>query len=191
MNKLSKEKRNQVLLTVMGTVLALAVIWLFLMSPQLDSLKRIRKDMTAKQGHLQDMQNAIQKADADTNELRGVTRTLTDAESDMASADPNAWIYDLIRRFKENYKVDISVTGQASIGEVDLVPGIPFRQFRVSVGGTAFYQDLGEFIAGFENRFPHIRIVNLTVEPVGGNGASSEKLSFRMDIIALINPDKS
>ncbi len=32
-------------------------------------------------------------------------------------------------------------------------------------------------------------MVNLALEPVGGAGDDSEKLSYRMDIIALIKPN--
>ena len=84
--------------------------------------------------------------------------------------------------------MDISVNSQLSMGEVDLLPHFPYKQLKVTVGGTAYYHDLGKFIADFENAFPHMRFANLTLEPVGGTGDNSEKLTFRMDIIALANP---
>ena len=74
------------------------------------------------------------------------------------------------------------------MGEVDLMPHFPYKQLKVTVGGTAYYHDLGKFIADFENTYPHARIANLTLEPVGGTADSGEKLAFRMDIIALANP---
>lgn len=111
-----------------------------------------------------------------------MTSTLTQVESDIAFGDPIAWFYETLRNFKGRYKVDLSVTGQSPISDVDLLPNFPYKQLRVSVTGTAYYHDLGKFIADFENTFPHIRIVNLNLEP----GDSGEKLNFRMDIIALV-----
>lgn len=190
MNKLSKEKRDQIILVYIGMLAVLALIWFFLISPENKSVGTVKRNVEAKQRLLQDMTDAISKAAATSNELRGEIDALSKAEADMASNDPNAWAYDLIRHFQENYKVVVSVNGGTSIGDMDLLPGFPYKQLRFSVSGTAFYHDLGEFIAAFENNFPHIRITNLTIDPVGGNGDSTEKLSFRMDIIALIKPNE-
>jgi hypothetical protein len=184
--KLSTEKRNQLVFASLGVVLALAGIWFLLISPRHVALQNAKKGAVDKQQHVVDMGNIIKRAAAATNELNAATVALSNAEIDMASGDPNAWIYDLIRHFKENYKVDISISGQATIEDVDLIPNFPYQQLRVSVNGTAFYHDLGKFIADFENTFPHIRITNLAIDTVGGNGDSSEKLSFHMEIIALV-----
>lgn len=58
-------------------------------------------------------------------------------------------------------------------------------RFRVS--GTAYFHDLGKFVAAFENAFPHARIVNLLVNPA--SSSEDETLSFQMDIIELIKPN--
>lgn len=189
MNRLSKAKRDQILMTVLGTATVLAIIWFFLISPQRAAKQSIDKNMGAKLHQLQEMEDSIKKADSVTNELRTLETQLDSAESDMASYDPNVWVYDIVRHFKEHYKVDISVAGQPSTGEVDILSNFPYRQLRVTLTGSGFYHDLGDFIANFENTYPHIRIVNLSMEPAGGNDESSEKLNFRMDIIALIKPN--
>jgi len=75
------------------------------------------------------------------------------------------------------------------MGDVDVLPQFPYRQIKVNISGTAYYHDLGKFIADFENTFPHIRVVNLTVEPLNITGLGNEKLSFRMDIVALAKPN--
>jgi|SRR5882724_536787 len=184
--KLSSEKRNQFIFAFCGVVTALAVVWFLLISPRQVALQKTKKETADKKQHMVEMDNTIKRADASTNELHDATVALSHGEMDMASGDPNAWVYDLIRHFKENYKVDISISGQASIDQMDLIPDFPYQQLKVSVNGTAFYHDLGKFIADFENTFPHIRIANLAIDTVGGNGDSSEKLSFHMEIIALV-----
>jgi hypothetical protein len=82
--------------------------------------------------------------------------------------------------------VDVSVTSQSPISDVDLLPDFPYKQLKMTVGGMAFYHDFGKFIADFENTFPHIRIVNLSLESGSGTGDNAEKLNFRIDIIALV-----
>ena len=188
MNKLPKEKRDHLILVGMGTLLALVAIGYGLIRPQYATISEINKQIDSKRDDLQKMEDTIKKADSISAQLEDLTDTLTQAESDMASGDPASWIYDTIRNFKGKYKVDISVNGQLSMGPVDLLPAFPYKQLKVTVGGTAYYHDFGKFIADFENTFPHARIANLTLEPVGGTGDNSEKLAFRMDIIAVVNP---
>jgi hypothetical protein len=188
MNKLPKEKRDLLILVCMGTVAVLCLICFFLIRPQYDAISRINKQISDRQNRIQDMDNAINKAEAMSVQLVDSTYTLTHAESDMASGDAAQWIYNTIRNFKAKYRVDISVNSQLTLGEVDLLPKFPYKQLKVTTSGTAYYHDLGKFIADFENTFPHARIANLTLEPAGGTGDNSEKLSFRMDIIAVVNP---
>ena len=188
MNKLRKEKRDQLILVGMGTVFVLVLIIFGLIRPQYAAISGINKQIDSKRVDLQKIEDTIKKAGSVTNQLADLTTTLTQTEGDLVSGDPALWIYDKIRNFKEHYKVDISVNSQLSMGEVDLLAHFPYKQLKVTVGGAAYYHDLGKFIADFENTFPHARITNLTLDPVGGAGENSEKLSFRMDIIALANP---
>jgi len=47
---------------------------------------------------------------------------------------------------------------------------------------------LGKFVADFENKYPHCRVVNLTADPAGNGPNAGERLGFRMDIVALVKP---
>jgi hypothetical protein len=188
MNRLPKEKRDQLVLVGMGTLFLLILICYGLIRPQYDNISGINNQIDKKRTDLQKMEETIKKADTVSTQLADLTYTLSQAEGDLVSGDPAQWIYNTIRNFKEHYKVEISVNSQLSMGEVDLLPHFPYKQLKVTVGGTAYYHDLGKFIADFENAFPHARFANLTLEPVGGTGDNSEKLTFRMDIIALANP---
>jgi len=187
MNKLSKEKRDKLILVCMGFGAVLLLIGLMFIRPEYAAIKSIQADTTAKQQKLANMQDTINKASTLTNALRETSATLAQSESDMATGDPNAWIYDTIRGFKTQYKMDISIASPTSIGDVDLIPKFPYKQLKVSVNGTAYYHDLGKFIASFENNYPHGRICNLLIHPSG----DGEKLSFSMDIVALIKPSQS
>lgn len=186
MNKLSKEKRDKLILVCVGITVALLAIYFLLIRPQRAAIVKTKSDTAAAKVKLQDMDQAIKTTDNMAGQRNEMDGELTKAESDLASGDPNAWIYDTIRHFKENYKVDIVVNGQTTIANSDLFPHFPYKQLKVSVSGTAYYHDLGKFIADFENTFPHARIVNLGLSPANSSGDNREKLSFRMEIIALI-----
>jgi Tfp pilus assembly protein PilO len=182
MSRLSKEKRNQLILVVLATLVVLGIIGFAVIRPQyagLANIARTKKDELAK---LQQIKDTIKKADDTANKLADTSYSLVQAENDIASGDVFAWTYDAIRRFKIAYKVEIPTISQPTMGDVDLVPQFPYKQLKISVSGTAFYHDLGKFISDFENAFPHMRVLNLTVEPA----SDGEKLSFRLDIVALV-----
>ena len=80
-----------------------------------------------------------------------------------------------------------SVSCDPSTGEMPMIPSFPYKQASVQVQGSAYYYDLGKFLADFENHFPYMRLQNLVLEP-GGGGEDREKLSFHMDIITLVKP---
>jgi len=69
-----------------------------------------------------------------------------------------------------------------------LFGNFPYKQMRFTLTGVAYYHDLGKFIADFENKFPHCRVVNLSADAPGSMSANGERLNFRMDIITLVKP---
>jgi hypothetical protein len=185
-----KEKRKQLVLALISTVGLVLLIIFGLIRPQYDAIEKTKEKVKAAQDNLQTVQDTIKKANEISLQLADVNLTLTHAESDMATGDPFAWAYDAIRSFKADYKVEIPTVGNPTMGEVNLLGRFPYRQAKFTVNGTAYYHDFGKFIAAFENRFQHIRVVNISLEPAGDAGANSEKLAFSMDIIALIKPNE-
>jgi hypothetical protein len=185
-----KEKRKQLILALISTVVLLAVIVVGLIRPQYDAISKTKEKITAARAKLQSAEDTIKQADAMSLQLADADLSLSDSEKDMASGDLYAWTYDTIRNFKADYKVEIPTIGQPTMSDVDLLARFPYKQLKVTVNGTAYYHDLGRFIAAFENEYPHIRVVNLTIEPVSDASAgSNEKLAFSMDIVALIKPN--
>ena len=191
MKRLSKEKRNQLITVILVTLAILALIGFGLIRPQYDSLSNIAKDRKVADNKLQSIKHAITNSEAIANEWNETTYTLAHAEEDMASGDLYSWTYDTIRHFKQSYKVEIPEVGHPTIGESDLLPSFPYKQIQFAINGTVYYHDLGKFIADFENSFPHSRMVHLVVEPAPSPDSNSEKLSFRMEIIALVKPNPS
>jgi len=186
--KLPKEKRNQFIFTLIATVGVLALMWSYLISPRQAAFTRVSTERNAAETKLGGIQNTIKHADTITNELVNVMQTLSNAENDMVSGDFYSWTYKTIRTFKADYRVDIPEIGHPEGSDTDLLSDFPFKQVKFTINGTAYYHDLGKFIADLENKFPHMRVVNLTIQPVQTTSGNDEKLSFKMDIIALVKP---
>jgi hypothetical protein len=183
--KLTKDKRNQFILVTICALAAIAVMWVELIRPRYAALAQVVASQKNAQDKLESIQNAIKQADTVVAQMNSVTQTLSDTESDIASGDLYSWTYNTLRLFKAQYPVAIPEIGHPDVMAVDLFPSFPFKQVKFTVNGTAYYHDLGKFIADFENTYPHMRVVNLQVQP-GEAADGGEKLSFRMEIIALV-----
>jgi hypothetical protein len=179
----NKQKRNQLFMALGGSVVLVCAVIFGLIRPQYQKLSTIRKNTADAQTHLKTIQHLIQQEDATTSELSTNMDNLSKAEEDMATGDIYAWTVDTMRHFKSSYRVDVPEVGQPSSGDVDIILHFPYKQLRFSLRGTGYYHDIGKFIADLENKFPHMRVVNLDMSPVGGD---SEKLTFSMDVIALV-----
>lgn len=186
MKRLSTEKRNQLIFVILGTVALICAVYFLLISPQNDENHKLDDKIVSEQDRLEKIKNTIKTASATAGSAVESSALLARAEEDIASGDLFAWTYDTIRRFKAGYRLDIPNIGQPIQSEVDLIPNFPYKQIKFSLIGTGFYHDIGKFVSDLENKFPHMRVINLTIDPTGGVDASTEKLSFRMDIVALV-----
>ncbi len=191
--KIPKNKRQPLILTVIGTVAVLGLMGYFLIGAQLKNLDKLGQKQAETQLQLDQMHNAVKHADQIEKDLVEVKSRLNKAEADMASGDLYAWFVETFRNFKSNYKVEIpAFTPVAPATDVNLLPKFPYKQATMALSGSAYYHDLGQFIADLENRFPYMRVVNLSMEPAGvTSAADKEKLVFRMDVISLVKPNPS
>ena len=176
-------------MVIAATAAALFLVFYFLIDPQKEQNKKLAEKIRTESDRRQSIRNAIKDTDRISSDLTTITFQLGRAEEDIASGDVYAWTYDTIRRFKSAYTVEIPTIGAPSVSDMDLFSGYPYRQVKVTLSGIGFYHDIGKFVSDFENNFPHMRMVNLYLEPANQVGPNAEKLSFRVDVVALVKPN--
>ena len=190
-NKMTKEKRNQIIAVSLATLVVLVGLGFGLIQPQYDNLQVLSRKKSEADNKLKVVETAVKNADEIETTLAGVSKALAEKESTMATGDLYSWSINNMRRFKTGYKVEIPQFGPITPPtDVNLLPHFPYKQATLNVGGKAYYHDLGRFITDFENQFPLMRVVNLTldVDPGAATTADREKLAFKMDVITLIKP---
>ena len=201
MKNLPKEKRDRLILVVVGTLAMIAGLYWGVVRTQRQTLVALAEKHTEEEikvGNAQRLANSTAKLQAD---LQVVNEKLKAIESTMPSGDMYSWIILTINSFKENggYKVDIPQFSREVAGEVGLIAKFPYRAAVFHVRGTAFFHDFGRFVADFENTFPYMRIQNIDLEPVGSSSSTregvspsaddAEKLAFKFEIVTLVNPN--
>jgi hypothetical protein len=151
-----------------------------------------QKKVTVEVKHRQVL-DAIKHAQQIEADLDIAKKALADAEADIASGDLYSWVINTLRDFKAKYKVNIPQFNPiAGTAEVNLLPNFPYKQATLSVAGTAHYHDFGRFLADLENQFPHIRVLNLSLDlnqsPVA---EEQETVSFKLEIVTLVKTNPS
>ena len=188
-NKLSREKRKELIVVVLATVVVLSGLGFGLIKYQFSVLAGLEDKQAKVDRRLDEMQKMVKRADLTEDELAVASEQLAKLEETMASRDVFSWMVNTLRTFKQSYKVDIPQVGQPVPGDVTMLPRFPYKQATLKVSGTARYHELGRFLADFENQFPHVRLLNLSITPASVAGERGS-LSFNIDIVTLVNPNQ-
>lgn len=199
MKHLPKEKRDRLILVALGTAACLAAIWYGLVSNQRKSLDGLAKQIVDQKMKVSSAERLVASS-ADVKKSADVMEAkLQVIEASMASGDMYSWIIQTMTKFCVGRGVDIPQFSREVTADVGILPKFPYRAAIFTVRGSAHFHDLGKFIADFENAFPYVRLQNLEIDPMGSSAASpvanlkapsdAEKLSFKMEIVTLINPN--
>jgi len=169
-----------------------AGLWFGVIRAQKSSLQVMTAKAEAAKEKLRLVKTAIATADQTEQQLAEARKELDKEEATMASGDLYAWAITTLRAFKLDYKVEIPQFSQVDgPKDVNLLPDFPYKQITLTIAGTAAFHEFGRFVADFENAYPHMRLLNLNLEPSTQNAGDPEKLSFKMEIAALVKPSAS
>ena len=192
MKNLPKEKRDRLILIALGTVVCMAALWYVVIKAQQNTLKKIAKETLDQQNKVDNAQRLVGATTEIQKKLDGSVQELKTIEESMASGDMYSWVITTVNKFRADRKVEIPQFSREVPTEVGVLPKFPYHAALFNVRGTAYFHDLGKFLADFENSFPYIRVQNLELEPASASSATStgdaEKLAFRMEIVTLVNP---
>lgn len=184
--KLSKEKRDKLILVWVFIIGMSASIWVLLIRPEEARLAQVRQETV----NLEDqigvgtrLLSNRSRFQADVIQLR---EELEKREAGMAYGDRFYWFVNMINKFRMKYNVEIPQISPEVPTEIGLFPRFPYQSVAFKLSGSATFYDLGKFIADFENTYPYISIRNLKINP-----AADEKVAFQMEMLTLIKPDNS
>ena len=187
--KLSADKRNKLIGVAIVTAAVIGALWYFVVEDRNAKLQESKEKQADALTQRKKIDNAIKGAGKIEQGLKEAAEKLAVIQLEMVSGDPTLWMITTIKSFKAAYHVDIPQFSTVESAENTLLYKFPYKQIKMTVSGSAYFHDFGKFLADFENRFPHIRVENLVLEPTSGADRTSdrEKLAFRMEIIALVN----
>jgi len=193
LKNLPKDKRDKLILTVIGTIGVVLGLWYAVVSTMLSSVEAIKKKTDEQKTKVANAQRLVSSVGELQKNLEDGTAKLKTIEQEMASGDMYSWIILTVNKFRADRQVDIPQFSREVRTDVGLFPKFPYKAAVFTIRGTAFFHDLGKFIADFENAFPYTYVQNLELEPANTSNATltsnPESLAFKMEIVTLINPN--
>src|SRR6266516_5684122 len=198
MARLSKEKRNRLILVIIMTIAIGIGLWYGIISTRKQALEEAKARIRAAIDKLEKAKTLVKQTDKAEAQLAAAMDKLKLVEDSMASGvDHYTWAIHLFEQARARHEVKIIETTRPVKGDVGLLAQFPYQAAIFTVRGTGHYHDFGKFLADFENSFPYFRVQNLSLAPgsdsvVGPETPTAatgvENLSFRMEIVALIKP---
>jgi len=197
MKHFSKDKRDRLIIVGVLTIIAAVGVYYLLVRSQQAKAEVLAKKITEQKAKVSGAERLVASKIELKNNLDLASRKLASIEEGMASGDMYAWVIQTVGRFGAERKVEIPQFSREVTADVSMFPKFPYKAAIFNLRGTAYYHDLGHFLSDFENSFPYARVQNLEMEPAGASAgttsgaapADSEKLSFRLEIVTLINPN--
>jgi hypothetical protein len=194
---LSKDKRDRLILLIIGTIAIVVGLWYGVIRTRRERLEDSKTRRDAVIDKLEKARVRVKQAEKVEAEMEAATRKLRAIEETMApGVNVYTWAQQLLEKAKVGHEVNIIDVTRPSKAEVGLLPQFPYEAAIFSVRGAAYYHDFGKFLADFENRFPYFRVQNLLLGTSGesslGAEASArgveEKLQFKLDIVTVVRP---
>jgi len=203
MNKISKEKRDKLVLVALGTAAVLGALYFLVVSTQQTALQDyadktdVTKEKLAKAERWQRMASSVKARLA-------ASRAELEAKQDqMAPVDKFKWFYNTMETFLAQHRVRlVDITREPEIGEVGVLPNFPYQAASFGVKLTGHYHDVCNFLAEFENHFPYMRVQNVEIEPETATkiatkdshgsvsqAAIPEELAVTLRVVTLIKPN--
>ena len=189
MNKISKEKKQQIALVIIGAGIVIAILWMLVVKLQSEKLVGVKKKAVEMQEKVRKAESLLKKSAEIEAALNTEAKTLEDIENTMASGDIYLWLINTFNHFNDSKMITVADFPRETPSDVGLLPKFPYKAVIFPIKGTGFYHDIGKFLADFENSFPYMRIQNLELAPAGKSDRDdAEKLTIKFEIVALVKP---
>jgi Tfp pilus assembly protein PilO len=190
MNKhIPKGKYQQMLMLVMGTGAAAALVWFAFLNPTISSLKATTEQIAQWTDKLRTERQHLGLAEKFKNDVETATMKLQAIEEGMPEGDLYRWLIKILLPFQSRHDVEFSSFEPPLVGDLNRWPNVPYKSSIFSVVGVGTYHNFGKFLADFENTYPYLTLRALELEPSGANSGSSDderNLRFKMEFITPV-----
>jgi hypothetical protein len=205
MTKMSKDKRDKLVLTCLAFIGAAGILYTFVLGAQKDQLAVINRQILSTRDKLSKAERLVRNARTIESNLQESQKALEARQDDMApQGQYYYWFLKLMDQFRKDEKLEtdfiVGIT-QPEFIEAGLLPNFPYKAASFSVRLSGQFHEVGRFIADLENKYPYFRVQNPKLSPqrLGSSGLAQsrlaastenneEKLVVELRVVTLIRP---
>lgn len=181
MNKISKDKRDKVVLSVLVFVGLAGLLYTFVLGAQKDQLAAIHKQAVTIKDKLSKAERLVRSAPVIEAALNENQKLIDGRQETMApQGQYYYWFLKLMDQFREQEKLNpvfiIDIT-QPEFIEAGLYPNFPYKAASFGMRLNGQFHDVGRFIADLENTYPYFRVQSIKMSPQRGNLLSGAAVS--------------
>lgn len=195
MNKLSKDKRDKLILTIIGTVGIVAVLYFFVLSDMKDEHATLGTKIFSTKDRIDKAERVINRQATFNQEMAALKGALNTRQAQMPRpGEDHVWFLKIMEDRRGAYNLDINEIRNPEAWDPGVLPNFPFKGVSFNVTLVGGYTDFGRFLADFENEFPFMRVQLMSVIPDAqpgppGSGIATQdtgKLRINFRVISLI-----
>src|SRR5688572_5986288 len=182
MNKLSKEKRDKLILVCVAIAGVLGALYTFVLGAQKDTLATLQAAITGTKAKLEKAEVLVRSGDTIAARLDESKKLIESRQEKMAPPGQYYyWFLKLIDQFRKDEKLDtgfIMDITQPEFVDAGILPKFPYKAASFGLRLNGHFHEVGKFIADLENQFPYFRVHNLRLVP-RASGLSSVNSGLR------------
>ena len=152
MARLSKEKRDRLILVTIVTIAISLGLWYGIITTRKERLTETKAAIRAAIDNLEKARNLVKQTGKAEDQVAVAVSKLKAVEDSMASGDYYTWaIQLLLDKVRDRHQIRIIETTRPVKGEVGLLAQFPYQAAIFTVRGAGHYQYFWKFIADYEN----------------------------------------
>ena len=173
MNKISKDKRDKVVLSCLLFVGLAGLLYTFVLGWQKDQLAALHKQIITARDKLSKAEGLVRRGPMIEVSLKENQKLLETRQETMTpQGQYYYWFLKLMDQFREQEKLNpvfiIDIT-QPEFIEAGIFPSFPFKAASFGMRLNGQFHDVGRFIADLENTYPYFRVQSVKMLPQRGN----------------------
>lgn len=210
MNKLSKEKRDKLILIVLFSIVISVILYYLVIMVQQESIADFASKSATRQAKLDQAEQVKKRADKIHQNLEEQRKILIAKQMEMPRPEADhLWFINIMEERRRQYDLNVDEVRTPEPTQAGILPDFPFKAVALQVTMSGRFTDFGRFLADFENSYPYMRVELMSVQPdaptrtfdraPGAPGANatevaalpappegSDKLRFIFRVIALL-----
>ena len=201
MTKLSKEKRDKLMLTCIGAGGIVAVLYFLIITDQKAEIAELQSKIVALRSKRDTSDKQTKRSGQAQADLDAARKLLTEKQTDMPrEGEDHVWFFRIMDDYRRKYDLDVVEIKNPYSIDPGVLPKFQFKAVALDVIMAGSYADFGRFLADFENTYPYMRVQIVSVTPefrttgpatragesAGAQGDATDKLRFNYKVIALI-----